>query len=213
MTSVLALPCFGTDSAFTRGPVFMSQIDLRRDVIDPYLEHLKSDPSFALISAGVNSFEGWVKWDLVVFASRRVLGSPSLDLDRVGVESREPLGPGKRDEPKEKLIDFWIAADRKLGPHDVGYHCVELKVVFTNQNLQKQARSAASDLVCLQRLDPSVKAKEVGCLIFVRFSPDPDDRNAAIAAIKDELGAVEVETRPLNANVTVLVVVKSAGSR
>ena len=144
---------------------------LADDVVVPFVKHLGSHPSFSKFWMAPNSFEGWLKWELVAFSTNMILQHAEMDTEYVGVETRQPL-LGKADCPSQdkthKLVDFWI-----LDEATKASHYLEIKVVFGNRNQGKQARSAGWDLWYLASLVPEAEAGSLGLLLFVR-KEDPD---------------------------------------
>lgn len=123
-----------------------------------------------------NSFEGWLKWELVHALQQRLPDAVGV-LEQIGVEWRyrraQSTVTTEREAMNSKLIDLWV------GQHSTAYF--ELKVVFANRNHGKQWRSWYADFTRLQALltgEPAV-AGFAAVQIAVGFSEDQWHRSCA----------------------------------
>lgn len=145
----------------------IGNIALTNQVVKPFVDYLSRSDHFRLISNARNSFEGWIKWELVAFIAQTfpfARNGGSVHRERVGVETRVNLsfdthGGGKR----QKLVDVWLV-ENEAGDD---YHYLELKVIFDNHNLEKQAFSAGADLLYLASMTPDLRAVSVGSLAIL----------------------------------------------
>lgn len=166
----------------------MDGIALWTDVVLPFVNRLSTCERFGRIMTGANSFEGWLKWELVDDLARRhawMMREGRLDLERVGVEWKVPLDKIAQKYHKDlrKQIDVYLCT----APDAPGYHGLELKVVFDNANLKKQACSAGSDLWYLASMLPAEGGEpaSIGTLAFfvakdAAERPDDDPVNRTI---------------------------------
>lgn len=134
------------------------------EAVQPFLDHLAQSASFRTIAGAPNSFEGWLKWELIAFLAGRnewMARDGAIDENMLGAEWRASLRSLPNNDKTEKLIDAWFVP----GPQEEQAHCLEMKVVFDNQNWKKQAISAGWDLWYLGALEEGL-AKELGVLVF-----------------------------------------------
>lgn len=110
---------------------FTAFIEYLKDKRRPYLEGLSSLN---------NGFEGWLKIEFYLWL-KQTYALP--DEEYIGMECKIRLKVKNPDghDKKKKQIDLWVWDEAGQG-----YHYVELKVPFCNQNKSKMFASAALDL-------------------------------------------------------------------
>ena len=143
-------------------------IQLRSDIIEPFLGKLRCDETFKFLCGAQNSFEGWLKWELAAFCQRTLLRASPANGNQMGVEVRLALDPAAGLGSK-KLVDFWIVENPEAPAR---YHYVELKVIFDNGNFGKIAQSALWDWRCLTAIAETEQSSSLGLLVFF-MSTDP----------------------------------------
>ncbi len=143
-----------------------------------YCEHLleqKKLENLRMISRFWNSFEGWAKWELAIALSNTktpplypwTTGKSDAKQNRIGVESLVSLDMRMRVTREcaksKKQIDLWVEDDEEA---DAQWHAVELKVVFNNNNQDKQFWSWAQDFDFIR----SIRATDCGSATAIAFA-------------------------------------------
>ena len=153
----------------------MDEIALWSGAVLPFVDRLSRCERFARILTGANSFEGWLKWELIDELARRYAWTSRdgrLDPERIGVEWKAPLHEVARPYYKklQKQIDVYVCTN----PDGARYHGVEIKIIFDNKNLTKQACSAGSDLWYLASMLPAEGGKPASIATLAFFVAEDD---------------------------------------
>ncbi|MGE8501563.1 MAG: hypothetical protein ACN6P1_04935 [Pseudomonas sp.] len=174
------------------------------DTFQAFLNDLQDrrTPALNQLSRLRNGFEGWFKIELYLWLAERYGLQPQTD---VGVEYKVWLDQRRGQMDREtKQCDLWA--------HDAesnGYHYIELKVPFANNNRGKMLLSASDDFWYMSRLLAADQSAASGSVILIGVGFDEQTWKQAIdeavtyagndpACVQLKVGAVLLEdTSPL----------------
>lgn len=166
----------------------------------PFLDSLAKCERFPVIAGAGNAFEGWLKWEFVAFLCKHwpwLCQSGRINPELIGVESRVLLVDLVDQDKRDKFVDVWFRAADADGAR---YHYLEMKVIFDNINLGKQAASAGSDLWYLASIHPDEEPASIGTLaLFAGHQSTGRERVDVVRSrIEDELSPITYErTEPV----------------
>ena len=145
------------------------------DTFQAFLNDLQAHraPALPQLSRLRNGFEGWLKIELYLWLTERFGLQPQTD---VGVEYKVWLDQrrGQMDRAT-KQCDLWVR-----DATGNGYHYIELKVPFANNNRGKLLLSASDDFWYMSRLLAADQHAASGSDILVGAGFTEDDWKLAI---------------------------------
>ncbi|MDP9940965.1 hypothetical protein [Ectopseudomonas alcaliphila] len=146
------------------------------DTFEAFLGDLQTRraPALHQLSKLRNGFEGWLKIELYLWLTERYGLQPQTD---AGVEYKVWLDQRRGQMDREiKQCDLWV---RDAAGN--GYHYIELKVPFANNNRGKLFLSASDDFWYMSRLLAANQSAASGSAILVGAGFDEHDWKLAIA--------------------------------
>ncbi|SUD39228.1 hypothetical protein OEG79_06380 [Pseudomonas sp. Z8(2022)] len=172
------------------------------DTFAAFLDDLQTRraPALYQLSKLRNGFEGWLKIELYLWLTERYQLQPQTD---VGVEYKVWLDQRRGQMDREtKQCDLWV---RDAAGH--GYHYIELKVPFANNNRGKLFLSASDDFWYMSRLLAVDQSAASGSAILVGAGFDEHDWTRAIdeavayagndpAMVQLRVGSLKLEEAP-----------------